>query len=56
MEYSIEQIKDLYCKFNCKVKHNRVMNEDDEPYFNFCHYCQIDNFILELRDHKIINS
>ena len=35
MEYSAEQIKDLYCKFTCV-------------------FCQIDNYIQELKDHNFI--
>jgi hypothetical protein len=48
MEYTIDQIKDLYCKFKCRVKHSQVVsdeNDDDEPYFNMCSHCQINNFI-----------
>jgi hypothetical protein len=71
MEYSIEQIKDLYCKFTCPIK-NQLDNKCSgcdivdicdkldigcaNEELNMCELCQIDNFIRELEDYKIINS
>jgi hypothetical protein len=52
MEYSIEQIKDLYCKFTCKYANGMV--EIDDISIDPCEYCQVNNFIRELRDQKII--
>jgi hypothetical protein len=72
MEYSVEQIKDLYCKFTCPVKNRKSENDckhcdianicdkleigcASKEEQNACEICQIDNFIRELRDQKIIN-
>ena len=54
MEYSIDQIKDLYCKFKCQ-SHDQNLEADGYS-IDPCEICQIDSFIQELEDYKIINS
>lgn len=63
MEYSAEQIKDLYCKFKCPIKQSIkhiINNIDYWDDYNFieedilCEVCQIDSFIKELQDYKKI--
>jgi hypothetical protein len=54
MEYSVEQIKDLYCKFTCQ--YNNSLEEINGDFIDPCKFCQIDNFIQELKDQKIINT
>lgn len=72
MEYSLEQIKDLYCKFSCSVKYSipedkcrncDVSNICDKLDIccakekqGVCQLCQVDKFILELKDQKVISQ
>ena len=52
MEYSVEQIKDLYCKFTCVYAKKLI--KVNELSIDPCDFCQIDNYIQELKDHNFI--
>lgn len=54
MEYSVDQVKDLYCKFTCKYGNKLIIINELEV--DMCQHCQVNNFIRELRDYKKINE
>jgi hypothetical protein len=50
MEYNIDQIKQQFCKFKCTAE------EPESRLDSKCDNCQIENFIRELEDYKIIHN